>query len=123
MAKVSFSFRTTESDGLLLLAVKNDLPRVFVMIDVVNSTFRYMYNLGGGIRTLISSKTYSDGKFHKVLLQDDEDDEQYFSLNIDDEVMANYKRYYDTIDAEYAVEAKYVYFGGRDNQAPFPVGV
>ncbi|XP_046389625.1 laminin subunit alpha [Ischnura elegans] len=60
---VQLDFKTFAKDGLLFLVEKDDS---FLSIEMRGGRIIYQFDLGSGIATLKSKKSYSDGKWHTV---------------------------------------------------------
>ena len=85
------------------------------------TSVRYTYNMGFGIKSLVSQTMVSDGETHKVAMSE-RDDYEYFDFKVDNENLAVNTRFHKGKFA-IAVEAEYVYLGGVGKTAPLPTGL
>ncbi|VEN47917.1 unnamed protein product [Callosobruchus maculatus] len=65
---IELSFKTFTPTGLLFLAGKGN---TFISIELQNGKVLYQYNLGGATKRWVSSSTYNDGQWHKIIAERD----------------------------------------------------
>lgn len=126
MGEMDFKFRTTSSNGILVIAIDDDDPSLFQAIELYNGHVVFSYNKGYGYRKLSSKRVYDNGmevtikKMASTFFGFD------FSIKIetqeDEEMLAKSRSYYPGKIPRF-VNADYVYWGGIENRTTIPVNV
>lgn len=62
-SSIHLSFKSFATEGLIFLAGEG---KTFISLELRNGKVLYQYNLGGGTKVFVTSKTYNDGLWHKV---------------------------------------------------------
>ncbi|KAJ7391940.1 Laminin subunit alpha-1 [Desmophyllum pertusum] len=115
MGEIDFKFRTTSSNGILVIAIDDDDPSRFQAMQLSDGHVVYSYNMGHGHRRLSSSKLYDTGD--EVTIQKKATD-----LRGVVELLADRKPFYPGKRPKF-VNAEFVYWGGIENKTTIPVNV
>ncbi|KAG8228153.1 hypothetical protein J437_LFUL002807 [Ladona fulva] len=107
---VQLEFKTFAKDGLLFLVEKD---RSFLSIELRGGRIVYQYDLGDGIATLRSRKSYSDGRWHTVEAVREKNNA---ALKVDGEIIDQGSS---PGSAAELIVSDFIYFGGYPGEHHF----
>lgn len=127
MGTFDLKFRTTSSNGILVIAIDDDDASLFQALELINGRVVLSYNMGHGYRKLTSTKLYDNGVEVTIVKRDVDRRGFRFSLRITSEdgkreVLADGKSFYKDRRPRF-VNADFVYWGGMENRTSIPVNV
>ena len=127
MGTFDLKFRTTSSNGILVIAIDDDDASLFQALELINGRVVLSYNMGHGYRKLTSKYLYDNGVEVTIVKSDADKRGFSFSLSIrseDDksEMLADGKPFYKDRRPRF-VNADFVYWGGMENRTAIPVNV
>ena len=127
MGTFDLKFRTTSSNGILVIAIDDDDASLFQALELINGRVVLSYNMGHGYRKRTSTYLYDNGVEVTIVKRDADRRGFSFSLSIrseDDksEVLADGEPFYKDRRPRF-VNADFVYWGGMENRTAIPVNV
>ena len=127
MGTFDLKFRTTSSNGILVIAIDDDDASLFQALELINGRVVLSYNMGHGYRKLTSTNLYDNGVEVTIEKRDFNKKGFRFTLRITPEggkreVLAYGKWFYKDRRPRF-VNADFVYWGGMENRTAIPVNV
>lgn len=131
MGEIDFTFRTTSSNGILVIAIDDDDPSHFQAMELSDGHVVYSYNMGHGYRRLSSSKLYDTGDEVTIHKKATDNRGYTFTFKISskeadgsepDKLNEVGKPFYPGKRPQF-VNTEFVYWGGIENRTTIPVNV
>ena len=127
MGDIDFKFRTTSSNGILVIVIDDEDPSIFQAMELSDGHVVFSYNMGHGYRRVASKKVYDTGDQVTVVKKAVDNRGYTFTFKISskgvEEVLANGSPFYDGRKLPTFVNADYVYWGGIENRTTIPAEV
>ena len=127
MGDIDFKFRTTSSNGILVIVIDDEDPSIFQAMELSDGHVVFSYNMGHGYRRVASKKVYDTGEQVTVVKKAIDNRGYTFTFKISsnevEEVLANGSPFYDGRKLPTFVTADYVYWGGIENRTTIPAEV